>query len=44
VRALLTELGYCGQNTSKQDRDPRKTSPILDDLAASWSFLRAEGF
>lgn len=44
VRALLTELGYGGYITIEQERDPRNAGSILDDLAASRSFLRQTGF
>jgi inosose dehydratase len=44
VRALLTELGYGGYITIEQERDPRNTGSILDDLAASRSFLSRAGF
>lgn len=44
VRALLTELGYGGYITIEQERDPRNTAGILEDLAASRAFLRQAGF
>lgn len=44
VRALLSELGYGGYITIEQERDPRNTGSILDDLAASRSFLSRAGF
>ncbi|MDH0117784.1 sugar phosphate isomerase/epimerase [Rhizobium pusense] len=44
VRSLLTELGYGGYITVEQERDPRNTGSILDDLAASRDFLRRMGF
>jgi inosose dehydratase len=44
VRALLTELGYGGYITIEQERDPRNTGSILDDLAASRAFLACAGF
>lgn len=44
VRALLTELGYGGYITIEQERDPRNTGSILDDLAASRAFLAHAGF
>jgi len=44
IRALLTELGYGGYITIEQERDPRNTGSILDDLAASRSFLARTGF
>jgi inosose dehydratase len=44
VRALLTELGYGGYITIEQERDPRNTGSILDDLAKSRAFLRRAGF
>lgn len=39
IRSLLTELGYGGYITIEQERDPRNTGSILDDLAASRAFL-----
>lgn len=44
IRALLTELGYGGYITIEQERDPRNTGSILDDLAANRAFLRGVGF
>lgn len=44
IRALLTELGYGGYITIEQERDPRNTGSILEDLAASRGFLRQAGF
>jgi len=44
IRALLTELGYGGYVTIEQERDPRNNSSVLDDLAASRTFLRNMGF
>ncbi|MEB3043966.1 TIM barrel protein [Rhizobium mulingense] len=44
VRSLLTELGYAGYITVEQERDPRNTGSILDDLAASRDFLHRMGF
>ncbi|MFC3165786.1 sugar phosphate isomerase/epimerase family protein [Ciceribacter thiooxidans] len=44
VRTLLTELGYAGYITIEQERDPRNTGSILDDLAASRAFLSRTGF
>lgn len=44
VRALLTEMGYGGYITIEQERDPRNSGSILDDLSASRSFLRQVGF
>jgi inosose dehydratase len=44
IRALLTELGYGGYITIEQERDPRNTGSILDDLSASRAFLRRVGF
>jgi inosose dehydratase len=44
IRALLTELGYGGYITIEQERDPRNTGSILDDLKASRAFLRRAGF
>uniref|UniRef100_UPI003101A70B sugar phosphate isomerase/epimerase family protein n=1 Tax=Neorhizobium sp. EC2-8 TaxID=3129230 RepID=UPI003101A70B len=44
VRVLLTELGYGGYVTIEQERDPRNTGSILDDLAASRAFLARAGF
>jgi inosose dehydratase len=44
IRALLSDLGYAGYITVEQERDPRNTGTILDDLAASRAFLRRAGF
>lgn len=44
IRALLTERGYGGYITIEQERDPRNTGSILDDLAASRAFLVRAGF
>ena len=44
IHALLSDLGYGGYITIEQERDPRNTGSILDDLAASRSFLRGAGF
>ena len=44
IRRLLSELGYGGFITIEQERDPRNTGSILDDLAASRRFLRDSGF
>ena len=44
IRALLTELDYGGYVTIEQERDPRNTGSILDDLSASRAFLRRVGF
>ena len=44
IRALLGELGYGGYITVEQERDPRNTGSILDDLAASRAFLARVGF
>ena len=44
IRALLTELGYGGYITIEQERDPRNTGSILDDLSASRAFLSRVGF
>jgi inosose dehydratase len=39
IRTLATELGYGGYITIEQERDPRNTGSILDDLSASRAFL-----
>ena len=44
VRALLSELGYGGYITIEQERDPQNAGSILDDLAASRTFLKQTGF
>lgn len=44
IRALLTNLGYGGYITIEQERDPRNTGSILDDLATSRAFLTQVGF
>jgi inosose dehydratase len=44
IRAVRTELGYGGYISIEQERDPRNTGSILDDLSASRAFLRRVGF
>lgn len=44
IRSLLTELDYGGYITIEQERDPRNSGSILDDLSASRTFLRKSGF
>ncbi len=44
IRALLTELNYGGFITIEQERDPRNSDGVLEDLAASRQFLRDVGF
>lgn len=44
IRTLLSDLGYGGFITIEQERDPQNAGSILDDLAASRSFLRDTGF
>ncbi|WP_065377282.1 TIM barrel protein [Ensifer adhaerens] len=44
IRTLLSELGYGGYITIEQERDPRNTGGILNDLAASRAFLAQTGF
>lgn len=44
IRKLLTELGYGGYITIEQERDPRNSSGVLADLAASREFLRRSSF
>jgi inosose dehydratase len=44
IRQLLTELGYGGYITIEQERDPRNSGSVLDDLAASRTFLAQSGF
>lgn len=44
VRQLLNEQGYGGYITIEQERDPRHAKSILDDLAASRSYLSSIGF
>ena len=44
ISTLLTELGYCGYITIEQERDPRNTDSIIDDISASRNFLRQIGF
>ncbi|QRM57094.1 TIM barrel protein [Sinorhizobium sp. BG8] len=44
IRALLTELGYGGYITIEQERDPRNSGSVLDDLSASRAFLAKAGF
>lgn len=44
VRTLLSELGYGGYITVEQERDPKNSGSILNDLAESRSFLNEIGF
>lgn len=44
LRSLLTDQGYGGFITIEQERDPRQTGSILDDLTASRTFLKETGF
>lgn len=44
IRTFLAEKGYGGYITIEQERDPRNTRSILDDLSASRSFLKNTGF
>jgi len=44
IRALLSELGYAGYITIEQERDPRNSGSVRDDLAASRSLLTQIGF
>ncbi|NVO27217.1 TIM barrel protein [Donghicola sp. C2-DW-16] len=44
IRALLSDLGYGGYITIEQERDPRNSGSVLDDLAASRGFLASIGF
>lgn len=44
IRAFLTHKEYGGYITIEQERDPRNTDSILDDLAASRTFLKQTGF
>lgn len=44
IRELLREQGYGGFITIEQERDPRDSGTILEDLAASRGFLREIGF
>jgi inosose dehydratase len=44
LRELLAEIGYGGYITIEQERDPRNTSSVLADLAASREFLGRAGF
>ena len=44
IHQLLTDKGYGGYITIEQERDPLNTGSILDDLAASRSFLEHTGF
>jgi len=43
IRDLLGELGYAGYITIEQERDPRNSGSILNDLAASRSYLAEIG-
>ena len=42
--SFLIDKGYSGYITLEQERDPRNTGSILDDLKASRSFLTDTGF
>lgn len=44
IRRLLTQLGYGGFITIEQERDPRNSGSIQNDLAASRGFLCDTGF
>lgn len=44
IRTLLTEIDYGGYITIEQERNPRNSGSILDDLAASRAFLKRMGF
>ncbi|WP_417281027.1 TIM barrel protein [Celeribacter sp.] len=44
IRAFLNEKSYGGYITIEQERDPRNTGSILDDLAASRVYLQTTGF
>jgi inosose dehydratase len=44
IRSLLTAKGYGGYVTIEQERDPRNTGSILQDLSASHNFLSETGF
>ncbi|OCX64431.1 AP endonuclease [Thioclava sp. SK-1] len=44
IRDVLFDKGYGGYITIEQERDPRNVTSILDDLAASRSFLQKTGF
>lgn len=44
IRRFLTDKEYGGYITIEQERDPRNTGSILDDLAASRTFLAKTGF
>ena len=44
IHSLLDQMGYGGVITIEQERDPRHGGSVLDDLAASRSFLSRIGF
>lgn len=44
VHALLVDQGYSGYITIEQERDPRNTGSVLDDLASSRAHLGSQGF
>lgn len=44
IRSFLTKKGYGGYITIEQERDPRNTGSILDDLSTSRAFLKNTGF
>lgn len=44
IRAALADIGYQGYITVEQERDPRHTGSVLDDVKASRDFLKNVGF
>ncbi|MCB1518624.1 MAG: TIM barrel protein [Hyphomicrobiaceae bacterium] len=44
IHSFLTARGYAGYITIEQERDPRNTGSILNDLSGSRAFLAAKGF
>lgn len=44
IRQALIDMGYQGYITVEQERDPRNTGSVLDDVKASRDYLRGVGF
>ncbi len=44
IRQTLADMGYQGYITVEQERDPRHTGSVMNDVKASRDFLRGVGF
>lgn len=44
IRQALADMGYQGYITVEQERDPRHTGSVMNDVKASRDFLRGVGF